>query len=676
MNYWPTFSNWATAGIAAAIAIPSLLLLYFLKLRRREMEVSSTILWKKAVQDLQVNSPFQKLRRNLLLLLQMLILAALLLALSNPVTFYKPGATENTVILIDRSASMNAHDVNGYSRLEEAKKRASGLVDSMGRNARAMVIAFDDAAETIQPYTSDVPALKQAINSIQPTDRRSKLKLAYQLADAQMNVNPDEVKNAPSQRVFLYSDGRASDQLELSLRGDLRFEPIGDPKSKNVAIVAFSARRNYDRPTEVQIFARLANYGPDPVETDLQLGVSEFDLDNPASDSFQNRQAKTGLRLLPERWTDKQKEQAESEGKGAMSSVEFTLEMTSAGVIKLEQMNKEGDVLPQDDQAIVIVPPPKSLEAALVTDGNYFLEKNFSAQGLKKPLILTPPQWEQKRPDNLDVVIFDRYVPKYMPASGNYIWFGALPGNLVLKQSKDNQGRSLFVTDSEVLDWKRDHPMMRSLPDLRKLYVAESMQMDVPLADEVLLDGTAGPLIVLHREGRSTHLVCTFDSLQSNWPVNNRSWPLFMQNALRYMAMGSDLNVRESFHPGNTPKIPRTNLDRAGESLKQIKLINPDGGSKSIPIPQAGDFAVPALNAVGLYRFDPVVPQFERLAVNLLDDNESNIMPMEKSPGDIGVVVQSESGKSPLQLWWWIIACVGIPLLLIEWWVYTRRVHS
>src|SRR5687768_12616524 len=105
MNWFPTFPNWGMAAIAAGIAIPSLLLLYFLKLRRREMTVPSTILWKKAVQDLQVNSPFQKLRRNLLLLLQMLLLAALLLALSNPITFYRPGAGEQSVILIDRSAS-------------------------------------------------------------------------------------------------------------------------------------------------------------------------------------------------------------------------------------------------------------------------------------------------------------------------------------------------------------------------------------------------------------------------------------------------------------------------------------------------------------------------------------------------------------------------------------------
>ena len=152
MTWLPTLLSWPAAAIAAAVAIPSLLLLYFLKLRRREQPVSSTLLWRKAIQDMQVNSPFQRLRRNLLLLLQLLVLIALLLALANPVTFSRAGAGQNSVILIDHSGSMNATDLGGRSRLEEAKRQANNLVDSMGRNAKAMVIAF---ARDGDPKTGD-----------------------------------------------------------------------------------------------------------------------------------------------------------------------------------------------------------------------------------------------------------------------------------------------------------------------------------------------------------------------------------------------------------------------------------------------------------------------------------------------------------------------------------------
>jgi hypothetical protein len=673
MNWWPTFSNVLPAAIAAGVAIPSLLLLYFLKLRRRQVSVPSTLLWKKSVQDLQVNSPFQRLRRNLLLLLQMLLLIALLLALSNPITFYQPGAAENTVILIDRSASMNVRDVDGKSRLDEAKRRAIDLVENMPRGARAMVIAFDDSAQTVQTFTSDAPALRSAISDIRPTDRLGKLKLAYQLADAQGQFVENAGSAQSMQRVFLYSDGRVSDQRELALRGELLFESLGDPQSGNVAIVAMSGRRNFDRPTEVQVFARLANYGPTPVDADVQLSVSPIDPAKPSSDDFAIRQARTGLRLLPERWTDKQRQDAEQRGEGARSSVEFTLDISTAAVIKLEQMTKSGDMLPQDDIGMVVIPPPKVLSVALVTDGNYFLERAIRSLNLNKPAILTPSEWETNQPTDVDVVMFDRYVPRYRPASGNFIWFGAFPSDLALKQSVDDQKRGLFMNDVEVLDWKRDHPILRHL-SLGKLFVAEAMRLDVPLQSDVLIDGTAGALAVLHREARSTHLLVGFDVLQSNWPLRI-SFPVFLHNSLQYIAFGSDLSVRESYRPGATPRIGRADLDKALAGAREIRLVTPSG-NKTIPVPTTGDFAVPPLDLVGLYRFDPIVAQHERIAVNLLDDVESNIEPLSAAPGDIGQIVRTDAGRSQLQLWWWILAIIGVPLLMVEWWVYTRRVHA
>src|SRR2546426_1488230 len=133
MTWFPNFTNWPAGLIAGALVVPALLVLYFLKLRRRERTVPSTILWKKAVQDLQVNAPFQKLRRNLLLLLQLLLLILLCLALMRPVANFKQGAGKLTVILIDRSGSMAAKDVDGgkRTRLEEAKRLAREIVDSM-----------------------------------------------------------------------------------------------------------------------------------------------------------------------------------------------------------------------------------------------------------------------------------------------------------------------------------------------------------------------------------------------------------------------------------------------------------------------------------------------------------------------------------------------------------------
>ena len=666
MTWLPSFLNPWSAAIAAAIAVPALLVLYFLKLRRREMPVSSTLLWRKAIQDLQVNAPFQKLRRNLLLLLQMLLLLLLCMALARPVANFTPGAAKLSVILIDRSASMSAQeDYNGnkHSRLDEAKKLARSLVDSMSRKESAMVIAFDDSAEVLQPLTTDTAALRTAIDGIQPTDRKSKLKLAYKLAEAQVKYHPEQLRPNEKPTVFVYSDGRISDAKELSVQADIRYTKIGREDTSNIAIVSLSAKRNYERPTEVQVFARLANFGPEPITTDVQLTVDG-----------QVRGTATDLLLLPERWSDAgYKKTAEQEKMRPKDSVDFPkIELTTAAVIRLEQMKK--DALACDDAATVVVPPPKAMSVLLVTEGNYFLQKVLDAMNLEHPDTLSPIKYEDKKPQQYDVIIFDRYEPKFMPSSGNFVWFGALVNGLKLKPMKVGDEVAI-VKDTMVLDWKRDHPILRGL-QLGKMYVGEAIKLQVPLETETLVEGFKAPLILLHREGRSTHLVCTFDLLQSNWPLR-LSFPIFMHNALQYLALGTEMDVRESFPPGATPKIPRTNLQKVeaekGTPLKELKLDGPMG-RRIVKIPDTGDVVLPALDKTGLYTLDPPIPQFEKIAVNLLDGAESNTLPISQPPGG-GVATEAQSGKSRMELWWWIIACAALPLLLIEWWVYTRRVH-
>ena len=674
MNWLPTFTNWQAGAIAAGIVVPSLLVLYFLKLRRREQTVPSTLLWRKAIQDLQVNAPFQKLRRNLLLLLQMLLLLLLVLALSRPVANYYKGAGKTSVILIDRSASMSATDVKGgKTRLEEAKRRARELVDSMQRGATAMVIAFDDKGETLQPFTTDTAALRRAIDLIQPTDRKSSLKMAYQLADAQLMFIPEQNRtNKEPPDIHVYSDGRVVDEKELSVQGNVVFERIGSDEAGNVGIVALSAKRNYENPVQVQVFARLANFGPQPVETFVHLT-----LDGEKVDTGQNRS--TGLLLLPERWTTEQRTQWERDsGRGAPSSVDFPMELTTSAVIRVEHTNKDNDVLAADDAAQVVVPPPKQLSVLLVTDGNYFLEKAVGSLNLKNPGTLTPDAYEGKvgvADFAYDVVIFDRYVPQKLPPAGNFIYFGAVPNGLKVKAAVKGDGAYDLVEDVSVLDWKRDHPILRNLA-MQKLWVGNAIKLEGAAEhSEVLLDGLKCPLIVLHREGKSVHLLVAFDLLESNWPLKV-SFPIFLFNSLQFLAVGSNMDVRQSFEPGATPRLPRT---AALEGLKQVTLKGPkEFGSRSVKVPEVGDFSLPSLDRVGIYATDPPLPQFEQLAVNLLDGTESNIQPAPATNALGGLAAEVREGdanKSRMELWWWVVACAALPMLLIEWWVYTRRVH-
>ncbi|MBP7937690.1 MAG: BatA and WFA domain-containing protein, partial [Phycisphaerae bacterium] len=146
MNF---LAPWYIPVLAAAATIPPLVLLYFLKLKRRELPIASTLLWRRSVEDLQVNSPFQKLRSNLLLILQLLILILAALAIGEPVRRGSADIEQSMTLLIDQSASMGADEGDGQIRLSIAKEEALKVVDGMTTTQRAMVITFADRANVL-----------------------------------------------------------------------------------------------------------------------------------------------------------------------------------------------------------------------------------------------------------------------------------------------------------------------------------------------------------------------------------------------------------------------------------------------------------------------------------------------------------------------------------------------
>ncbi len=151
-----------------------------------------------------------------------------------------------------------------------------------------------------------------------------------------------------------------------------------------------------------------------------------------------------------------------------------------------------------------------------------------------------------------------------------------------------------------------------------------------------------------------------------------------MPQALQYLAASTpDMNVRPSYQPRRPlQKFPAPNWKKSPPMPNPIRLNGPGVAHARNPHPFHRRFPVlPALNYVGIYKTDPPIPQYEQIAVNLLDGNESNLLPTDTPPGSIGTAVATGGGKSRLELWWWLVACAALPLLMIEWWVYTRRVH-
>src|SRR5947199_733135 len=119
------------------LLVPVIVLLYLLKLKRRAVTVSSVLLWSRLLKDVQANSPFQKLRRNLLLLLQLLIVALAIFALARPFLRVQALGGKSVVLILDGSASMKSRDrlrfaqATGGTRFEAARRAALKMVDGM-----------------------------------------------------------------------------------------------------------------------------------------------------------------------------------------------------------------------------------------------------------------------------------------------------------------------------------------------------------------------------------------------------------------------------------------------------------------------------------------------------------------------------------------------------------------
>src|SRR5262245_24999016 len=280
-------------GLLFLLVPLAIILLYFLKLKRKPLQVPSTFLWKKSIEDLHVNTLFQWLRENVLLLLQLLTLLTLIYAVMAFQLHGKSNEGQHYIVVIDNSASMAATDV-APSRLHEAKRLALQEIDSHADDDVGMVIVFSSNAEILQSYTSDKGLLRAAVDKIEQTQRLTRIDDALSLADSLANphrttddvaVRPEGVEPGkertyvPAEGIpttlHVFTDGRFPDVPDFAL-GNLqaRYHSIGSDRVDNVGIVACRATRSQKDPNAVQCLVGLRNYQPREARVRVRLEVN------------------------------------------------------------------------------------------------------------------------------------------------------------------------------------------------------------------------------------------------------------------------------------------------------------------------------------------------------------------------------------------------------------------
>ena len=712
-----------------------LLLLYFLKLKRKPLEVPSTFLWKKSIEDLHVNSLFQWLKQNILLVLQILIILFLIYSVLG-IRFHG-GSTQarHYILLIDNSASMAATDVSP-SRLEVAKEQALKEIDAAGDDDFGMVIVFNSKASTLQGYTKNKAKLREAVRGIEQTQRPTHIDEALTLAESLANpvrstedvaTQPDNVPDGAERTfvqpkgiaaaVHLFTDGRFSPLAEATLAAlsnrqtgstkvlgnlNLSYHPIGQAGAKlvnNVGIVTFNAVRanspkNKDANPDLQslqVFLRVRNFRPEKTSVKLRLDVmANGRLVHP-------EQVTLNLPGRVVKHLDRDGETAETDEPGE-ASASFVLPAMDLrdNIVLRAYLDGHQDDFALDDQAWLVVGGVRKAKVLHVGPANAILSAFFEPEAAKKIVSYEHLGADSKdeyrklaRAGEVDLVIFDRCAPDQeidMPLA-NTFFIGNVP------PPWRNSGKTL--KNPILVAGKKDHPLFRFLTTLWDLGVSETLAFDpvenlnpevkalveLPEGDKKrrhlppltpLLEAGKTPVLFTVSRGAYTDLVLTFPlidkqgDLVTNWPLQP-SFPLFLRNVLFQLGNVDDSVRSVTVQPGE-PMVLRP---EAG--VDSLDITSPRGKKARLERGIRPDMTYADTEQVGVYGVARPDGGQRSFAVNLLDSAESNIEPRLEIQLGGDKFVAGQQRVQPRELWKWILV-LALALLLVEWYIYNRRV--
>jgi len=692
----------------------AILLLYFLKLKRKPLSVPSTFLWRKSIEDLHVNALFQWLRRNILLLLQLLAVLCLIYAFMDLRLHGRSRESRHYILMIDNSASMSATDVTP-SRLDWAKAEALKEVEAAGEDDYGMVIVFNSSAEILQSYTNNRGQLRSALARIEPSQRPTRIDEAFSLADSlanparsgdDANVRPAG-SEAAKERTFvaaeglaadvhLYSDGRFPDMPDFAPGNlNINFHAAGKPGPQNVnnvGLVSFSALRDDDA-TTLHVFVRALNFCSRPVNCKLLLeiftngklqGIKEKPLALPAKEL---RTSSLELRTSEPKVEGRRSKIADEPSEAGPE----TLPGEGVATFELSDVDDQRDFVlharivgvqddfPLDDEAWLVVGVVRKARVLLVGDYNPVLNAFFEDDATKLVTSVTSmvpadlAKDKYRKPalnGDFDLLVFDRCAPEReedMPR-GNTFFIGAAPPPWKGEQLQK-------ISNPQIKGWMGKHPIMRYLTALQEVGIAEAFLMNnlPPRTPRLIeIDKNNAILLTLSRQS-FTDLVMTFpiitDNAQwnTNWPLLP-SFPLLLRNVIYTLGNISDSSSEETVQPGQVVTF------RPDVAVAEIQITDPSGKTDALKRGSRSDFSYGQTNRVGVYQVAWNGVPKRVFAINLLDADESNLEPRNMIRIGAAGIVRGQERQQPRQIWKWL-ASAAFCVLLMEWYIYNRRVH-
>jgi Ca-activated chloride channel homolog len=611
----------APAAFAFAATIPVVIVFYLLKRKRTVKLVSSTLLWQKFLAETQASAPFQRLRHNWLLLLQVLLLLLAVLALARPFMAAKVSPSPLRVVILDGSASMQATD-ESPTRFDKARAGALGLVDAMREGERMMILLVGARTEVRQSPTSDRTALRAALRACTPSDTPTRLADALKTAGA-FTVEKLGEKEFTSGEIHLFSDGAVPELGEFENKAlPLIFHRVGTG-ANNLGITALDVRANPDDPTQRALYVSVVNVSSNSWQTELELRFEE--------DLIETRP----LTLGP----------------GETSPQVFLASQPRDGIFSVRLTAK--DDLAADNQASIVSLLPKPARILLVSRGNLWLEKALRRAG---PVELSLASDLTEPAKGFDFVVLDNVIPTVWP-QGNVLAFRVAPTNWFETLTP--------LKLPPLVDWKTAHPLLRYV-GVSELVVRDTLATKTPSWAVPLIEAPQGALAVAGELGRQRILWLGFDTLDSNWPLRV-SFPIFIANAVEWLNPAAGRSSQLTVKAGDAFHQP------LAAAVTDARITLPDGSTKPLPI-EAGatEIVFGDTSKQGTYHLRAGTNDTV-FCVDLLDSTESHIQPHDEIKlGTYARVEAATRQRATSELWRWLAGC-ALAVLLFEWWWYHKR---